>query len=164
MSILQRLRPHDGLIDEANYGSIVMKNLPIVAMLLAFFTVTSVRADDKPLVAPRPTKDPIASKKHCQGTGVFSMIIKKSGEVQGVMVESSTGNVFLDADVINTFLRWRFKSDTKSFITITVLFKADDDTAFYPVGNLPRPLNPKLPAVFTESITPGKLNQWFPIY
>ena len=134
-------------------------------LLFASFGATSASADDKPLFSPRPTKDPEASKRHCEGTGVFSMLIKKNGEVQGVMIQASTGNVFLDADVINTFLRWRFNQDAKSFITIAVSFKADVDTAFYPVGKLPRwSSNPRLPAVFTQSITPGKLHQQLPIY
>jgi len=50
-----------------------------------------VDADDKPLFAPRPTKDPVASKKHAQGAGIFEMIVDKpSGKVQEVWVRSST--------------------------------------------------------------------------
>jgi len=83
-----------------------MKNLLILTVLFASFGITCLRADDKPLFAPRPTKDPMASKKHCQGAGIFEMVVEKpSGKVKEVFVRSSTKDLFLDADVINTFLQ-----------------------------------------------------------
>ncbi len=60
-----------------------MKNLLVVTVLFASFTITNLRADDKPLFAPRPTKDAMASKKHCQGAGIFEMVVDKpSGKVK----------------------------------------------------------------------------------
>ena len=65
-----------------------MKNLLILTVLFVSFPIACLRADDKPLVAPRPTKDPMASKKRCQGAGIFEMIVDKpSGKVK----ESSSG-------------------------------------------------------------------------
>jgi TonB family protein len=96
-----------------------MKSLLILTVLFVSFPITCLRADDKPLFAPRPAKDPMASKKHCQGAGIFEMIIDKpSGKVKGVFVRSSTNDVFLDADVINTFSQWRFKPNTQSSVTL----------------------------------------------
>jgi hypothetical protein len=50
-----------------NFAS--MKNLLILTVFFVSLPITCLRADDKPLVAPRPTEDPMASKKHCQGAG-----------------------------------------------------------------------------------------------
>ncbi|SRR6266567_4004313 len=120
-------------------------------------------ADDKRLFAPRPTKDPTASKKHSQGAGIFEMDVDKpSGKVKEVFVRSSTKNVLLDADVINTLLQWRFKRNTQSSATIVVTFTADKDAAFYPVGHNTHPTNRGFPVPFTEPIAPAKLWQWFP--
>ncbi|MEP7016242.1 MAG: hypothetical protein ABI925_12445 [Verrucomicrobiota bacterium] len=91
------------------------------------------------------------------------IIDKPSGKVRGVEVKNSTGNLFLDCDVINTFLQWRFKPNTEQFITIVVAFGPENDVASYPVGPPAYP-GRRLPATFTEPITPAKLNQWFPIY
>jgi hypothetical protein len=119
-----------------------MKNPLILTALFASLVITGLLADDKPLFAPRPTKDPIASKKHCQGAGIFQMAVDKpSGKVKAVLVGSSTNDVFLDAAVINTFLQWRFKLNTQSLVTIVVAFTADKDTAFYPVGSKIHPTN-----------------------
>jgi hypothetical protein len=89
------------------------KNLLVLTVLFASFPITCLRADEKPLSARRPTKDAMASKNHAQGAGIFEMMVDKpSGKAQGVYVRSSTKNLFLDADVINTFLQWRFKPNT----------------------------------------------------
>jgi hypothetical protein len=137
-----------------------VKNLLILTVLFSSFYTTCLRADEKPLFAPRPTKDPMATKKHCQGAGKFGMIIDKpSGEGKGVYVLSSTNDVILDADVINTFLQWRFKPNTLSSLEIVVAFTADKDAAFYPVGVHPR--NYGIPYPFKEAITPAKLWQGF---
>ena len=113
-----------------------MKNLLILTVFFVSLPITCLRADDKPLFAPGPTKDPMASKKHCQGAGTFEMIVDKpSGKVKGVFVRSSTNDVFLDADVVNTFLQWRFKPNTQSSVKIVVAFTAENDAAFYPVGH-----------------------------
>jgi hypothetical protein len=139
-----------------------MKNRLILTVLLVLFPITCLRADDKPLFAPRPTKDPMASKKHCQGVGIFEMIVDKPlGKVKGVFVRSSTNDVFLDADVINTFLQWRFKPNTQSSVKIVVAFTADKDDAFYPVGQTVRSTNRGIPARFDEPVAPAKLWQWF---
>jgi len=139
-----------------------MKNLLILTVLFVSFPIACLRADDKPLVAPRPTKDPMASKKRCQGAGIFEMIVDKpSGKVKRVFVRSSTNDVFLDADVINTFLQWRFKPNTQSSVKIVVAFTADNDAAFYLVGQPVRPINRGVPTPFDEPIAPAKLWQWF---
>ncbi len=84
----------------------------------------------------------MASKKHCQGAGIFELIVDKaSGKVKGVFVRSSTNDGFLDADVISTFLEWRFKPNTQSSVKIVVAFTADKDAALYPVGNIVHPTN-----------------------
>jgi len=140
-----------------------IKNPLIPTVLLASLVITGLPADDKPLFAPRPTKDPIASKKHCQGAGIFQMAVDKpSGKVKAVLVGSSTNDVFLDAAVINTFLQWRFKLNTQSLVTIVVAFTADKDTAFYPVGSKIHPTNRGFPVPFDAPVTPAKLWQWFP--
>jgi hypothetical protein len=65
----------------------LMKNLLILTVLFVSFPITCLRADDKPLFAPRPTKDPMASKKHRQGAGIFEMIIDKPlGKVKEIVV------------------------------------------------------------------------------
>jgi hypothetical protein len=140
-----------------------MKNPLILAVLFVSFPITCLRADDKPLFAPRPTKDPMAREKHCQGAGIFEMIVdKSSGKVKGVFVRSSTNDVFLDADVINTFLQWRFKPSTQSSVKIVVAFTAEKDAAFYPVGHTVHPTNHGFPAPFDEPVAPAILWQWFP--
>jgi len=139
-----------------------MKNLIIRIILFVSFGITSLRADDKPLFAPRPTKDPVASKKRSQGTGIFEIIVEtSSGKVQAVWVRSSTNDVLLDADVINTFLQWRFKPNTQSFVRLVVAFTADNDAAFYPIVRTFHPTNRGLPMPFTEPVAPAKLWQWF---
>jgi hypothetical protein len=151
-----------------------MKHFLIFTVFVTSLNIICLRADDKPLAAPRPTKDPEASKKHAQGSGVFVMTINKpSGKVTCVGVRSSTGNVFLDVDVINTLLQWRFKSNvtghpctsctaTESEISLPVTFTADSDAAVYPVGRAPS--HRGIPGCFSGPLTPGKLNQLFPIY
>ncbi len=105
----------------------------------------------------------MASKKHCQGAGIFEMIVDKpSGKVKEVFVRSSTNDLFLDADVINTFLQWRFKSNTQSSVKVVVAFTADNDTAFYPVGHNIHSTNRGILWPFKEPIAPAKLWQWFP--
>jgi hypothetical protein len=105
----------------------------------------------------------MASKKHSQGAGIFQMAVDKpSGKVKAVFVGSSTNDVFLDADVINTFFQWRFKPNTQSLVTIVVAFAADKDAAFYPVGHNIHPTNRGFPAPFDEPVTPAKSWQWFP--
>ncbi len=96
------------------------KNLLVLTVLFASFPITCMRADEKPLSAPRPKKDAMASKNHAQGAGIFEMMMvdKPSGKVQVVYVRSSTKNLFLDADVINTFLQWSFKPNTQSSVPI----------------------------------------------
>jgi hypothetical protein len=140
-----------------------MKNTSILTVLFVSLFITFVDADDKPLFAPRPSKDPVASKKHSQGAGIFEMIVDKpSGKVQEVWVRSSTKDVLLDADVINTFLQWRFKPNTQSFVRIVVAFTADKDAALYPVGHTTHATNRGLPVSFKEPIAAAKLWQWFP--
>ena len=140
-----------------------MRNLLILTALFALFGIRCLRGDDRPLFAPRPTKDPMASKKHCQGAGIFELIVDKaSGKVKGVFVKSSTNDVFLDADVINTFLQWRFKPNTQSSVKIVVAFTADKNAALYPVGNTVHPTNRGFPAPFDKPVKPEKLWQWFP--
>ena len=140
-----------------------MKNVLILMVTSTLFGVTCLRGDDKPLFAPRPTKDPMASKKQCQGTGIFEMVVDKpSGKVKEVFVRSSTKDLFLDADVINTFLQWRFKPNTQSSATIVVAFTADKDAASYPVGRTIHATNRGFPVPFTEPVAPAKLWQWFP--
>ena len=65
-----------------------MKNLLILTALFASFGVKCLRADDKPLFAPRPTKDAMASKKHCQGAGIFGMDVDK---LRAKLKKSSSG-------------------------------------------------------------------------
>jgi TonB family protein len=139
-----------------------MKNFLILTGLVASSAASLLYADDKPLFAPRPVKNATASKQHCQGAGIFEMVVDKpSGKVKEVFVRSSTNNVLLDADVINTLLQWRFQPNSESSIRIPVAFTADNDTAFYPVGQAARITNRGLPYPFKASITPGKLWQWF---
>ena len=139
-----------------------MKNLLMLTVLFAF-PITCLLADDKPLFAPRPAKDPKASKDHAQGAGIFQIIVDKpSGKVREIFVRSSTKNVLLDADVINAFLQWRFKPNTESSVKIVVAFTADKDTAFYPVGSTIHATNRGFPISFKEPVKPEKLWQWFP--
>jgi len=139
-----------------------MKNLVMLTLLFASSALKLVAADDKPLFAPRPTKDAKASHEHCQGAGTFQMIVDKpSGKVKEVFVRSSTKNVLLDSDIINTFLQWRFKPNTASSVIIVVAFTGDKDTAFYPAGDNIHASNRGIPTSFKEPITPGKLWQWF---
>jgi len=139
-----------------------MKNLLMLTVLFVF-PITCLRADDKPLFAPRPTKDPKASKEHAQGAGIFEIIVDKpSGKVREIFVRSSTKNVLLDTDVINAFLQWRFKPNTESSVKIIVAFAADNDTALYPVGSTIHTTNRGFPISFKEPVKPEKLWQWFP--
>src|SRR5215211_4677437 len=139
-----------------------MKNLLVLTIMFASFGTGVAHGDEKPLFAPRPAKDAMASKKHSQGAGIFTMQIDKpSGKVKGVLLASSTGDVFLDCDVINTFLKWRFKPNTESFITIVVAFTADKDMAFYPVDRTVRATNRGMHVPFTEPVEPAKLWQQF---
>lgn len=72
-----------------------LKNPLILTALFASLVITGLLADDKPLFAPRPKKDPIARKKHCQGAGIFQMAVDKpSGKVKAVLVGSSTKTVY----------------------------------------------------------------------
>jgi hypothetical protein len=140
-----------------------MKKLLIMTVVIASFGITPLRADDKPLFAPRPTKDSTASKKHSQGAGVFEIgVDKPSGKFQVVYVRSSTKDVFLDADVVNTLLQWRFKPNTQSSVAMVVAFTADKDTAFYPAGGTIHATNHGLPVPFKEPVKSEKLWQWFP--
>src|SRR6266496_4848302 len=140
-----------------------MKNFVILTALIASSAASLLYADDRPLFAPRPVKDATASKQHCQGAGIFEMIVDKpSGKVKEVFVRSSTNDLFLDADVINTFLQWRFKSNTQSSVKVVVAFTADNDTAFYPVGHNIHSTNRGILWPFKEPIAPAKLWQWFP--
>jgi TonB family protein len=133
----------------------------VVTVLSAGFT--RLCADEKPLLAPRPTKDAKASKSHAQGAGIFDITVDKaSGNVSSVHVRTSTNNVMLDADVINTFLQWRFKPNAQSGVTIVVAFTADNDSAYYPVVRSLRATNRGLPVDFKEPVKPEKLWQWFP--
>jgi hypothetical protein len=146
-----------------HFGPLIasIKNLLVLTVLFASFGIACLRADDKPLFAPRPTKDPMASKKHCQGAGIFELIVDKaSGKVKGVFVRSSTNDVFLDTDVINTFLQWRFKPNTQSSVKIVVAFTADKDAAFYPVARTFRPTNRGIHKPFDEPVAPAYLWQW----
>ncbi len=139
-----------------------IKNFLVLTVVIASFLVARLHADDKPLFAPRPTKDTMASKKHCQGTGIFEMVVDRpSGKVKEVFVRSSTKDVFLDADVINTFLQWRFKPNTQSSVRIVVSFTADKDAAFYPVSSTTHPTNHGMLVPFKEPIAPAKLWQWY---
>jgi Gram-negative bacterial TonB protein C-terminal len=138
-----------------------MKNLLSLTILLASSAVTLLRADDKPVFAPPPTKDAMATKQHCQGTGIFEMVVDKpSGKVKAVFVRGSTNNVFLDADVINTFLQWRFKPNTQASVKVAVAFTADNNTAFYPAGRI-HPTTRGIPAPFKEPVAPARLWQWY---
>jgi TonB family protein len=138
-----------------------MKNLLILTLLFSSFAITRLRADDKPLFAPRPTKDSKASEKHVQGAGIFEMIVDKpTGKVKEVFIRSSTKDVFLDAAVINAFLLWRFKPNTESSVKIVVAFTADKDTAFYPVGHTIHATNRGFPVPFKEPVTSARLWQW----
>src|SRR4029077_19938657 len=140
----------------------VMKNVLVLTVLIASAAVSLLCADDKSLFAPRPVKNATASKQHCHGMGIFEMVVDKpSGKVKEVFVRSSTNNVLLDADVINTFLQWRFKPNGESSITILVAFTADNDSAFYPVGHTTRTTNRGIPYPFKEPITAGTLWQRF---
>jgi len=59
-----------------------MKSLLILTVLFVALSITCLHADDKPLFAPRPVKDPVASNKHSQGAGIFEIIVDKpSGKV-----------------------------------------------------------------------------------
>jgi hypothetical protein len=94
----------------------------------------------------------------------YSKIVDKpSGKVKEVFVKSSTKDVLLDADVINTFLQWRFKPNTESAVKILVAFTSDKDASFYPTGDT-RPTNRGLPMGFREPVAPAKLWQWFSEY
>jgi hypothetical protein len=146
-----------------HFGAMIAltKNLLVLTVLFAF-PITCLRADDKPLFAPRPTKDPKANKDRARGAGIFEMIVDKpSGKVKEVFVRSSTKNVLLDADVINTFLQWRFKPNTQSFVKIVVAFTADSDTAFYPAGRTMHATNRGIPMSFKEPVAAAKLWGWF---
>jgi TonB family protein len=140
-----------------------MKNFLILTVVCASFGIAFLRADDKPLFAPRPTKGSKASKTHAQGAGIFDITVDKaSGKVTSVHVRCSTNNVMLDADVINTFLQWRFKPNTQSGATIVVAFTADNDSAYYPLVRSLHATNRGLPVDFKEPIKAEKLWQWFP--
>src|SRR2546423_11894216 len=109
--------------------------LLLISLALIGADITFVRADEKPVFAPRPRKDSKASESHAQGAGIFEMIVdKSSGKVSGVYVRCSTGNLFLDTDVINTFVQWRFQANRQSTVLLVVAFTADKDEAYYPVG------------------------------
>jgi TonB family protein len=137
----------------------LLRTLLIVTVLFAL--CAEVRADEKPIAAPRPVKDAKATKEHAQGAGIFEMIVdKSSGKVKEVFVRSSTNSVLLDADVINTLLQWRFKPNTQSSVKLPVAFTADSNTALYPIGQT-IPANPGLSVPFTDPIAPAKLWQWF---
>jgi hypothetical protein len=140
----------------------ITRNFPILTVLFGSFVVSLLRADDKLLFAPRPTKDPKASKQHCQGAGMFEMIVDKpSGKVKEVYIRSSTNNVLLDADVMNTFFQWRFKPNTVSSVTLAVAFTADKDDASYPTVRNSHALNRGIQYPFKEPISAGKLWQGF---
>jgi len=139
-----------------------MKNLLFVTAMFVSFGISFLYADEKPLFAPRPAKDSVAIKNRAQGAEIFEMIIdKSSGKIKEVYVRSSTKNVLLDADVINTFLQWRFKPNTESSIKVVVLFTADKDEVLYPVGHTMHATNRGIPYAFKEPIAPAKLWQWF---
>ena len=87
---------------------------------------------------------------------------KPSGKVKGVFLWTSTKDVFLDADVINTFLTWRFKPNTLSPFNIMVAFTPDKDVAFYPVAHTVHATASGILKPFAEPVTPAKLWQLFP--
>jgi hypothetical protein len=89
------------------------------------------------------------------------IVDKPSGKVTAVFIRSSTKNVLLDADVINTFLQWRFKPNTESSVKIVVSFTANSDAALYPVGHTMHATNRGIPWPFNEPIAPAKLWQGF---
>jgi hypothetical protein len=77
-----------------------VKNTSILTVLFVSSSIKCVHADEKPLFAPRPTKDLVASKKHSQGAGIFEIIVDKpSGKVQEIWVRNSTKDVLLDAEM-----------------------------------------------------------------
>ena len=136
-----------------------MKTVVAVLCCLCSFTF-HLRADDKPLVAPRPSKDADAIARGAQGAGVFVLTIDKpSGRVKCVTVERSTRNVLLDADTINTLLQWRFQPNKESSVTIPIMFTRNSPTANYPVGDVPFKYGRRLPGCFTAPITRGVLWQ-----
>jgi outer membrane biosynthesis protein TonB len=140
---------------------------PLLALVLCAAVTAPLRAGDKPLAAPRPIKDAVASQKHLAGTGVFTITVDRvSGKVKSVGVGISTTNVFLDTDVVNTLLQWKFGPGFtggkdigagESLIILPVAFTADSDTAFYPQYSSNRALN--LRRIFTAPITPAKYHE-----
>jgi hypothetical protein len=140
---------------------------PLMGLVLCAALTAPLRAGDKPLSAPRPTKDAVASQKHFAGTGVFLIIVDRvTGKLKSVGVGISTGNVFLDTDAVNTLLHWRFGPGFtggkdigagESQIILPVAFTAESDTGLYPPYSSNRALN--LRRFFTEPITPAKYHQ-----
>jgi len=78
-------------------------SMPVVSL-------TAAEAAALGAYTPRPEYPLEARRNRITGNGVFLMDIDiPSGIVQNVTIEHSTGSRILDAAVVSTFTRWRFK-------------------------------------------------------
>ena len=73
------------------------------------------------------------------------------------MSDAARRVLFLDTDVINTFLQWRFQPNRQSAVVLVVAFTADKDDAYYPVGPSIHATNYGFSVLFKEPVKPEKL-------
>jgi len=86
--------------------------------------VLTARETERALVAgPRPHYPVRARLSRLSGSGVFRLLISKTGEVTEVRVLKSTGHRVLDEKAVEAFRRWRFKPGAVTHADIPISFK-----------------------------------------
>ncbi|CAN5666447.1 hypothetical protein BH20VER1_BH20VER1_04440 [soil metagenome] len=64
------------------------------------------------IYAPYPAYPSAARRARLSGSGLFQMVVGKSGEVTEVRVTKSTGSKILDSAAVQALRKWRFRSES----------------------------------------------------
>jgi protein TonB len=75
--------------------------------------LTSFEAARILLVAPKPEYPNEARVARLSGSGLFQMVVSKTGEVTSVRIRKSTGHRVLDEAAARALIKWRFKPGAK---------------------------------------------------
>jgi TonB family protein len=75
------------------------------------------------VVAPQPWYPVEARRSHLSGSGLFQLVVSKTGEVTEVRVLESTGHRILDLRASQTLRLWRFKPGAVTYANIPITFK-----------------------------------------
>ena len=72
-------------------------------------TLTDAQAAALVLAGPHPVYPIQARRQRISGSGLYQMIVDKTGKVTRVRVISSTGSEILDRAAVQALSKWRFK-------------------------------------------------------